>query len=118
MCRVQGFSRQGGSMIRKVLLFVPLLLFPAVNSPAQAPYYQGKTISFIVGSGAGTAYDMYGRWLANYISKHIPGNPGVVVQNMPAAGGIVAANYAYGIAKPDGFTLVSHHPVTDFNQIQ
>jgi tripartite-type tricarboxylate transporter receptor subunit TctC len=105
-------------MIRKVLLFVSLLLFPAVNSPAQAPYYQGKTISFIVGSGAGTAYDMYGRLLANYISKHIPGNPGVVVQNMPAAGGIVAANYAYGIAKPDGLTVVSINPAHYFNQIQ
>ena len=97
-------------MIRKVLLFLPLLLFPAVNSPAQAPYYQGKTITFIVGSGAGTAYDMYGRLLANHISKYIPGNPGVVVQNMPAAGGIVAANYAYGIAKPDGLTVVSINP--------
>src|SRR6266508_2680219 len=105
-------------MIRKALLFVPLLLFPAVNSPGQAPYYQGKTITFIVGSGAGTAYDMYGRLLANHISKHIPGNPAVVVQNMPAAGGIVAANYVYGVAKPDGLTLASINPAHCFKQIQ
>ena len=56
-------------------------------------------MTMIVGSGAGTAYDMYGRLLANHIGKHIPGNPTVIVQNMPAAGGMVAANFVYGIAK-------------------
>jgi tripartite-type tricarboxylate transporter receptor subunit TctC len=105
-------------MKKSVLLFLPLLLFPALQLSAQAPYYQGKTITFIVGSGAGTAYDMYGRLFANHISKHIPGNPGVVVQNMPAAGGIVAANYIYGVAKPDGLTVVSINPAHYFNQIQ
>ena len=105
-------------MKKFVWLFVLALLFPTANLPAQTPYYQGKTITFIVGSGAGTAYDMYGRLLANHISKHIPGNPGVIVQNMPAAGGIVAANYAYGIAKPDGLTVVSINPAHYFNQIQ
>jgi len=85
---------------------------------AQTPFYQGKTITFIVGSGAGTAYDMYGRLLANHISKYIPGSPGVVVQNMPAAGGLVAANYVYGVAKPDGLTVVSINPAHYFNQLQ
>ena len=96
-------------MIRFVLPLILLLLSSAV-ALAQAPYYQGKTITFIVGSGAGTAYDMYSRLLANHIGKHIPGNPSVVVQNMPAAGGIVAANYVYGVAKPDGLTLAVDQP--------
>jgi tripartite-type tricarboxylate transporter receptor subunit TctC len=95
-----------------------LLLLPAANLPAQTSYYQGKTITFIVGSGAGTAYDMYARLLANHIGKHITGSPGVVVQNMPAAGGMVAANFIYGVAKPDGLTVVSINPAHYFNQLQ
>jgi tripartite-type tricarboxylate transporter receptor subunit TctC len=103
--------------MKKVIL---LIMFLIVSSEvrAQTPYYQGKTITFIVGSGAGTAYDMYGRLLANYIGKHIPGNPSVIVQNMPAAGGLVASNYAYGVAKPDGLTIASINPAHYFNQIQ
>ena len=80
------------------IMFVLLLLPAALH--AQAPYYQGKTISFVVGSGAGTAYDMYARLLGNHIGKYIPGNPSVIMQNMPAAGGIVAANFVYGVASP------------------
>src|SRR5262245_34491405 len=104
--------------MKSLWFFVIALLSPISDLAAQTPYYQGKTITFIVGSGAGTAYDMYGRLLANHISKHIPGNPSVVVQNMPAAGGIVAANYTYGVAKPDGLTVTSINPAHYFNQIQ
>ena len=104
-------------MIRFVLPLILLLLSSAV-ALAQTPYYQGKTITFIVGSGAGTAYDMYSRLLANHIGKHIAGNPAVVMQNMPAAGGIVAANFVYGVAKPDGLTLASINPAHYFNQLQ
>jgi tripartite-type tricarboxylate transporter receptor subunit TctC len=99
-------------------LLIALLLFPAAQVEAQNPYYQGKTITLIVGSGAGTAYDMYGRLLGNHISKYIPGNPAVLVQNMPAAGGLVAANYVYGVAKPDGLTIASINPAHYFNQLQ
>ena len=95
-----------------------LLLILQGDLRAQAPYYQGKTLNFIVGSGASTAYDMYGRLLANHINKYLPGNPNIVVQNMPAAGGIVAANYVYGVAKPDGLTIASINPAHYFNQIQ
>jgi tripartite-type tricarboxylate transporter receptor subunit TctC len=100
------------------LITLAMLLLPTAQLAAQTPYYQGKTINLIVGSGAGTAYDMYTRLLGNHISKYIPGNPAVVVQNMPAAGGIVAANYVYGIAKPDGLTLASINPAHYFNQLQ
>lgn len=100
------------------LLSMLLFLFMSGAARAQAPYYQGKTINLIVGSGTGTAYDIYARLQANYIGKYIPGNPNVVVQNMPAAGGIVAANYVYGVAKPDGLTLASINPAHYFNQIR
>ena len=102
-------------MIAIILL---LLVFDRAELFAQTPYYQGKTITFIVGSGAGTAYDMYSRLLANNIGKHIAGNPTIVVQNMPAAGGMVAANFVYGVAKPDGLTVVSINPAHYFNQLQ
>jgi len=95
-----------------------LVLLPQGNSLAQTPHYQGKTINFIVGSGAGTAYDIYARLLGNYIGKYLSGNPNVIMQNMPAAGGIVAANYVYAVAKPDGLTIASINPAHYFNQIQ
>jgi tripartite-type tricarboxylate transporter receptor subunit TctC len=99
-------------------LLVALFMFPLGELRAQSTFYQGKTITLIVGSGAGTAYDMYARLLGNYIGKHIPGNPTVLVQNMPAAGGLVAANYVYGVAKPDGLTVASINPAHYFNQLQ
>jgi len=103
--------------MKKAIPFSFLLLLLGAELQAQATYYQGKTITFIVGSGAGTAYDMYGRLLANYIGKHIPGNPNVIVQNMPAAGGLAAANFVYGVAKSDGLTVASINPAHYFNQI-
>lgn len=99
-------------------LFTALFALAASPLGAQSTFYQGKTITLIVGSGAGTAYDMYGRLLANHIGKYISGNPTVVVQNMPAAGGMVAANYVYGVAKPDGLTIASINPAHYFNQLQ
>ena len=85
---------------------------------AQAPFYQGKTVTVIVGSAAGTVYDTYARLLGQFIGKHLPGNPNVIVQNMPAAGSLVAANFVYGIAKPDGLTVASINPALYFNQLQ
>ena len=75
------------------------------NAIAQADFYQGKTVRIIVGLAAGGGYDLYARTLARHLGKHIPGNPAVVVENMTGAGSIIAANYLYKIAKPDGLTL-------------
>ena len=104
--------------MRRLVFFIGLIMVMSTEVTAQTPYYQGKTISFVVGSGAGTAYDIYARLLGNYIAKYLAGNPTVIMQNMPAAGGIVAANYVYGVAKPDGLTLASINPAHYFNQIQ
>jgi tripartite-type tricarboxylate transporter receptor subunit TctC len=102
----------------QIALILFFLFLPSPELYAQAPFYQGKTVTLIVGSGAGTAYDMYARLLGSYIGKHIPGNPSVIVQNMPAAGGLVAANFVYEVAKPDGLTIASINPAHYFNQIQ
>jgi tripartite-type tricarboxylate transporter receptor subunit TctC len=103
----------------KFIVFLGALwLLLTAPAGAQTNFFQGKTVTLIVGSGAGTAYDMYARLLGSYIGKHIAGNPTVVIQNMPAAGGLVAANYVYGVAKPDGLTLASINPAHYFNQLQ
>ena len=81
-------------------------LSPATSSPlSQANFYQGKTVRIVVGLAAGGGYDLYARTLARHLGKHIPGNPAVVVENMTGAGSIIAANYLYKIAKPDGLTI-------------
>jgi len=91
-------------MKRMILaIFLLLIWSPAVQ--AQAPYYQGKTITFITGSQPGELFDLYVRTIGQFMVKHIPGNPDVIVQNMPGAGHIIAANYVYNLAKPDGLTL-------------
>ncbi|HEX5020484.1 MAG TPA: tripartite tricarboxylate transporter substrate-binding protein [Candidatus Binatia bacterium] len=82
-----------------------LLLAIQAKVEAQEPFYQGKTIRVVVGFTSGGFYDRWSRLLARYVPKHLPGNPEMVVQNMPGAGGLIAANHVYTVAKPDGLTL-------------
>jgi len=84
---------------------------------AQANFYQGKTITLVVASAASGGYDLWARLTARHIGKHIPGNPSIVVQNMPGAGNIIGANYVYGVAKPDGLTLGAVNPALYFDQL-
>ena len=85
-----------------------LSLGSIVSAPAHAqsaPFYKDKTIRIIVGFTSGGLYDQYARILARHMGKHIPGNPNIIVQNMPGAGSLSTTNYVYGVAKPDGLTL-------------
>ena len=77
----------------------------ALAQDAAAPFYKGKTITIVVGSSPGGGYDLYGRMLARHIGKHIPGNPGVVVNNMPGAASNVAAAHIYNVASKDGTVI-------------
>jgi tripartite-type tricarboxylate transporter receptor subunit TctC len=79
-----------------------------VQAPAQTPeeFYKGRTLTLVIGSGVGPSYDVYGRLLARYLTRHIPGRPHIVVQNMPGAGGIKAANFLGAMAVRDG-SLIS-----------
>jgi len=74
---------------------------------AQANFYQGKTIRVIVGYQPGDNHDQWARTYARFMGKYIPGNPSFVVQNMPGAGSMIAANHVYNMTKPDGLTLAS-----------
>ena len=97
--------------MRSAFLFLLIILFaPVSHAAAQTPYYQGKTITIITGSQTGDVFDIYARMIAAHMGKHIPGNPNLVVQNMTGAGHIVAANYVYSVAKPDGLTLLAPNP--------
>jgi tripartite-type tricarboxylate transporter receptor subunit TctC len=90
-----------GAIYLAALAFV----FDVAAIYAQSNFYQGKTVTVVVGSAPGGLYDLWGRLLARTMGKYIPGNPNMLVQNMPGAGSIVAANYLYGVAKPDGLTI-------------
>jgi tripartite-type tricarboxylate transporter receptor subunit TctC len=84
---------------------------------AQTPFYQGKTITIIVGTKAGDVYDLYPRMIAPYMTKHIPGNPNIIIQNVAGAASLIAANQVYTLAKPDGLTLGAIYPALYFEQL-
>lgn len=94
-------------MARRILFAVTLLALIVFTAQGQAQeiFYKGKTIRLIVGLAPGGGYDLYSRVIARHLGKHIPGNPIVVVENMTGAGSIIAANYMYKAAKPDGLTI-------------
>ena len=91
----------------KIIVFVTYISFSLTSAFVQAPFYQGKTITIIVGTSPGGTGDLRIKATLPYLSKYIPGNPSIFVQNMPGAGGLVAANHIYNLAKPDGLTIVA-----------
>jgi tripartite-type tricarboxylate transporter receptor subunit TctC len=114
-----GFDRDSrkGCMTKVLLLSLLLALVVIGSANAQAPYFQGKTITIVVGYQAGDGYDIWARLLAAHMGKHVPGNPGMIAQNMPGAGSMIAANYIYNVAKPDGLTLGSIGPSLYIDQL-
>lgn len=88
-----------------VAFFTAVFFVGPRQATAQEKFYQDKVIKVIVGFTSGGFYDRWSRLLARYVPKYLPGNPEMVVQNMPGAGGLIAANHAYNVAKPDGLTI-------------
>ena len=102
---------------KPLLINVALSLTLLFSAGAEAEdVYQEKTIRFIVGQAAGGGYDAYTRVVARHMGKYIPGNPAIVVDNMTGAGSLVAANYVYGNAKPDGLTVGNWNSAFVLNQ--
>ncbi|GBD28194.1 hypothetical protein HRbin31_00207 [bacterium HR31] len=81
-----------------------LALLAALPAGAQAPF-AGKTVTILVGYTPGGGYDRMARIVARHLGRHLAGNPTVVVQNMPGANSIVAANHLYNVARADGFVI-------------
>jgi tripartite-type tricarboxylate transporter receptor subunit TctC len=107
---VETKEKWGGNM-RKVLLgglgLCAMLMAGGQTSQAQTveQFYRGKTVKFIVGSNTGGSYDTYSRLLATYMGRHIPGNPTLVIENMPGASGTKSAQYIGEIAPKDGSVI-------------
>lgn len=93
---------------RQAVLAISLLLLaafqPAGFAAEKAPFYQGKTLNFVINFAAGGPTDIESRIFAKHLSRHIPGQPTITVQNMGGGGGLIAVNYIGEVAKPDGFT--------------
>ena len=103
-------------------IYFALLVVLAWSSklPAQR-LFRGQDCDHPDGIPAGGAFDVWGRTIAAHIGKYIPGNPTFVVQNMTGGGSMIAANYVYGVAKPDGLTLGIVSPgiyISSFRDIQ
>lgn len=88
-----------------VAIFVLSGAAPAAAQESTADFYRGKTVTLVIGTGPGGAYDIHGRLLARHLAQHIPGVPKLVVQNIPGAGSVQAANYVFNIAPQDGTVL-------------
>jgi tripartite-type tricarboxylate transporter receptor subunit TctC len=102
--------------LKRFSWLLPLFLLTP-TAWAETPFYQGKTITVIAAASAGSAYDLYARLMAQFMGKHIPGNPNFIVQNMTGAGSIIGANYLYNVSKPDGLTIGAIQPSIYFNQL-
>jgi len=103
------------SLLLAVLAAIPVVGF------AQSSPYAGKTVTIIVGYKAGGGYDATARLLARHLPKHIPGKPTIIVQNMPGANSMIAANHVYNVGKPDGLTIGTFNrnlPVAQLTKVQ
>jgi tripartite-type tricarboxylate transporter receptor subunit TctC len=115
-----GFFTHASRLAPLAFILLTLQLFnPGTLKPlyAQTPFYQGKTIVIVVGTKAGDAYDLYPRLMAEYLPKYIPGSPNVIIQNVPGAASMIAANQVYNVAKPDGLTIGAIYPALYFDQL-
>lgn len=103
--------------MKRVLTAIGLVLFWTSIGQAQAPFYQGKTISIFVGTKAGDVYDLYARLMAQFLPKYIPGSPNIIVQNMAGAASLIAANHVYNVTKPDRLSVGAIYPALYFDQV-
>jgi tripartite-type tricarboxylate transporter receptor subunit TctC len=103
--------------MKKILTSLAVIFLWAAGVEAQTPFYQGKAITIVVGYLSGDGYDIWARLLAAHMGKHIPGNPGMIAQNMPGAGSMIAANHIYNVARPDGLTLGAIGPSLYLDQV-
>jgi tripartite-type tricarboxylate transporter receptor subunit TctC len=104
-----------GAWLTLVLAGLSLVMPPAAaETPAE--FYKGKTITLITSTGVGGTYDIVARLVARYMPRYIPGNPTMIVQNMPGGGNVIAANYMYNIAPKDGTAIATIHSAMPLQQ--
>lgn len=93
--------------LHSLIAMILLLSIIPVASHAVTPFYEGKAIHIVVGFAAGGGYDIYARLIARHLGKYLPGNPSIIVENMPGAGSMIAAKYIFSRTKPDGLTIAT-----------
>jgi tripartite-type tricarboxylate transporter receptor subunit TctC len=103
--------------LAQVVFFLLVTLSWAQQAGAQASFFEGKTIRLVLGFSSGGISDLWARALGRAMTPHIPGKPNIILQNMPGAGSLTAANYIFGVAKPDGLTIGFVTPGLYFNQL-
>jgi tripartite-type tricarboxylate transporter receptor subunit TctC len=115
-----------GAIAGTVLAIIALAASPA-RAQTVEDFYRGKRLTLTVGYGPGGGYDVFARLLARHLSRFIPGSPSIIVQNMPGAGSLIAANYLYSLAPKDGTVfglfardmpllgLLGHNPNVQFD---
>src|SRR4029453_5456457 len=110
-CRVRIGREQEGSRRQPVRRFTLLLLGAVVTALTAVPqahaqdFYRGKSLTLFAGQPPGGGIDSEVGLVAQFLGRHIPGEPAIVPRNMPGAGGLILGNHLYGVAKPDGLTL-------------
>jgi tripartite-type tricarboxylate transporter receptor subunit TctC len=103
--------------MKTLLLVISIFLLQSFIAQAQTPYFKAKTIRIVTGYPAGDVNDLWPRLIAQHMTKYIPDNPNFVIQNMPGASSMIAANYVYAVAKPDALTLGWIAPTLYFDQL-
>ncbi len=104
-------------IIKLMALIVGSWLSVASVSAQSEVDFKGKTVRLIIGTSTGGGVDLYARLVAQFLGKHLPGEPVIVAQNMPGASSVVAANYLFSVAKPDGLTLGALQGGAFFDQV-
>jgi tripartite-type tricarboxylate transporter receptor subunit TctC len=110
-------ARSGLLGLAAAILFIGCGQAQPATGSAGTDFYRGKTISIIVGSGAGGGFDTTARLVSRHIGRHIPGEPTVIVVNMPGGGGLVAANHVFSAAAKDGTIVGLFHEAQMMNQL-
>lgn len=100
-----------------VIAAAGLAASPTLNAQPATEFYKSKTLSIYVGFTTGGGYDAYARFLARHISRHIPGEPKAIVQNMPGAGGLTLTNWLYAVAAKDGTIVGTIEPGSAFEPL-
>ena len=105
--QVKAMQPTGRSMLRPAAATLVAMLALGAPAQAQAPaeFYRGKQIKLVVGTAAGQDYDLWARLIGRHITRHLPGTPSLIVENMPGAGHIVATNHLFNVAVRDGTVL-------------
>jgi tripartite-type tricarboxylate transporter receptor subunit TctC len=114
---VFGVSRPARAALALALLSAACSSSQPADESGGADFYRGKTVSIIVGSGAGGGFDTTARLVSRHIARHIPGEPTVIVVNMPGGGGLVAANHVFSAAAKDGTIVGLFHEAQMMNQL-